>query len=151
MNMISNNHLWKLSLFNNSTLAFRLTLFVFGVYMSNTSIVNQYKQEIFLHVNQISWFEDANNSLNILICCNYPNAKVEYIIISHTILNNINYSTFANDYANHIRLILSDIIKHKDKKTRRATPRNRPSSQPFPLYGEGLFPLPLKGAGGSWS
>lgn len=62
MNMISNNHLRKLSLFNNSTLAFRLTLFVFGVYMSNTSIVNQYKQEIFLHVNQISWFEDANNS-----------------------------------------------------------------------------------------
>ena len=54
MNMISNNHLRKLSLFNNSTLAFRLTLFVFGVYMSNTSIVNQYKQEIFLHVNQIS-------------------------------------------------------------------------------------------------
>ncbi len=38
----------------DSTLAFRLTLFVFGVYMSNTSIVNQYKQEIFLHVNQIS-------------------------------------------------------------------------------------------------
>ena len=44
------------SFFNlfNSTLAFRLTLFVSGVYMSNTSIVNQYKQEIFLHVNQIS-------------------------------------------------------------------------------------------------
>ena len=39
---------------NYSTLAFRLTLFVSGVYMSNISIVNQYKQEIFLHVNQIS-------------------------------------------------------------------------------------------------
>ena len=37
----------------NSTLAFRLILLVFGVYMSNTGIVNQYKQEIFLHVNQI--------------------------------------------------------------------------------------------------
>ena len=48
------NMVIRLSLTYNSTLAFRLTLFVFGVYMSNTSIVNQYKQEIFLHVNQIS-------------------------------------------------------------------------------------------------
>ena len=39
----------------------------------------------------------------------------------HSLITN---STFANDYANHIRRILSDITKHKDKKTRRATPRN---------------------------
>ena len=49
------------------------------------------------------------------------------------------------------RVVLSDITKHKDMRKWRATPRNRSSSQPFPLYGEGLFSLPLKGAGGAWS
>ena len=80
-----------------------------------------------------------------MICCNYPNAKVEYIIISHTILNNINYSTFANDYANHIRLILSDIIKHKDKKSYAAEQTLFPTLPP--LWGRAFLPPPKGGRG----
>ena len=49
---------------NDSTLAFRINLFISGVYMINTSVVYQYKQENILFVNHISWFEDANTSYN---------------------------------------------------------------------------------------
>jgi hypothetical protein len=45
------------SFYAYSTLAFRIILYISGIYISNTSVVNQNKWEIFLHVNQIHSFK----------------------------------------------------------------------------------------------